>query len=82
MAEVISVDRNWFAPANSGEKKHDGSQGVEVSEGVKGETTISFWGGVTETVGGPGVGELVETKRNDERNKIKGICHILKRRLV
>ena len=67
--EVASGDGRGLGPAEEGttvdqcdDREEDGSEKVEVLQGVEGDATECQGGGIAEAIGGPGVGALMDAE--------------------
>lgn len=61
MGQVVGIEDNRLAPAKTEEQEHDGADGVEVGQGIKGQAALGAGSRVAETVGGEGVGKFVDS---------------------
>ena len=76
VGQIVGVEDNRLAPAKTEEQEHDGADGVEVGQGIKGQAALGAGGGITEAVSDQGVGKFVDGDGDDEaKEKIKCFHH-------
>ncbi len=71
---IVKVDGNRPRPSKPCNKKHQGPDGVEMLERVKGETARPFGGRITHFVSDPAVRHLMDDDRKKKRNGDKSKC--------
>lgn len=68
-AEIVGIKLDWSAPAEAEYEQHDRAERVQVGAGIQGEAAQGTGRGVTQGVGCPGVGVLVDRDGQDERDR-------------
>lgn len=63
----VKLDRT--APSEAEQKEHQRPDRVQVRPGVQGQPSLKPWRRITQAVCGPGMGELMDRNRGDQRGK-------------